>query len=181
VKIYCGKWKWTYQKVSWIRCDRGDEYVGNAATEWCERKGIKIDYSIPHTPQLNGKAKRHNRKIINKARALLYDSEVSLEVWGEAVYTTTYVINRSPTRKQAVTPAELWHGKKPDLSRLQIFGTKTYALNLWYLKKLQKRIKPYVFVGYATNDYRLYDEETKNTIIAKDVEFEKKITKEDNI
>jgi hypothetical protein len=33
------------------------------------------------------------------------------------------------------------------------------------------------FVGYATNDYRLYNEETKDTIIARDVEFEKKITK----
>ena len=32
------------QKVARIRCDRGGEYVGNAVTEWCERKGNKIDY-----------------------------------------------------------------------------------------------------------------------------------------
>ena len=108
-------------------------------TEWCERKGIKIDYSIPHTPQLNGKAERLNRTIINKARALLYNSEVSLELWREAVYTATYLINRSPTTKQPVTPAELWYGKKPDISKLQKFGTKTYALNLGYLKKTSRK------------------------------------------
>jgi Integrase core domain. len=113
-------------KVAGIRCDR--EYVGNAVIEWCERKSIKVDSSIPNTPQLNGKAERLNRTIIYKAWALLYHSEVSLELWGEAVYTAIYLINRSPTTKQPVTPAELWYGKKLDLSRLQIFGTK---LMLW--------------------------------------------------
>jgi hypothetical protein len=106
---------------------------------WKERYQDRLPYNIPHAPQLNGKAERLNRTITNKARTLLYDSEVSLELWGEAVYTATYLINRSPTIKQAATPAELWYGKKPDLSRIQIFGTKTYALNLGYLKKSSRK------------------------------------------
>jgi Integrase core domain. len=80
--------------VARIRCDRGGEYVRIAAREWFERKDIKIDYSIPHTLQLNGKAGRFNRTIINKAQALLYDSEMRLELWGEALYTAIYLINR---------------------------------------------------------------------------------------
>ncbi|RYA68263.1 hypothetical protein DD592_26860 [Enterobacter cloacae complex sp. 2DZ2F20B] len=46
------------QKVVKIRCDNGGEYTSSNFKLWTKNKGIVLDYSIPHSPQLNGKAER---------------------------------------------------------------------------------------------------------------------------
>jgi hypothetical protein len=38
-----------------------------------------------------------NRSITEKARALIIDSKLDKSMWGEAVLTATYLLNRSPT------------------------------------------------------------------------------------
>ncbi|CAB3257953.1 unnamed protein product [Arctia plantaginis] len=68
------------EKVSCIRCDNGEEYRSNELKMWCSKKGIKLDYTIPYTPQLNGKAERLNRTILEKVRALLFDSNMKDEM-----------------------------------------------------------------------------------------------------
>lgn len=128
-----------------------------------------IDYTILHTPQLNRKSEKLNLTIIKKARALIADSGLKKEMWGEAVLAATYLINRSPTANQEETPFEKWTGTRPDLSRLQVFVSKVFAKNLGHLKKLEDRRKPYIFIGYATNRYRLFDENKRLVIISRDV------------
>lgn len=162
-------------KVSKLRCDNGREYINEDLKSWCKSKGIVIDATIPYTPQLNGKAERLNRTIMEKARALIFDSEMNKHFWGEAVYMATYLINRSPTECLKVTPAEMWLKKKPDLTKLQIFGCEVHAKVLGYLKKLDQRSKRYKFIGYATNGYRLWDEENQKVVVLRDVIFEKQI------
>lgn len=49
-----------------------------------------------------------------------------------------------------MTPAEKWHGKKSNLDRVHLFGSKAYAKRLEYIKKLDDRTKEYVSVGYRT-------------------------------
>lgn len=163
-------------KVSKIRSDNGGEYINNDLIIFCKKKGIVMDTTIPHTPQLNGKAERLNRTLMEKARALIFDAKITKSFWGEAVRVATYILNRSPTQSLGnKTPFEMWTGKKPDLSRMQIFGSEAYAKTLGYLKKLDERSEKYLFIGYAINGYRLWDEEKKEVKIRRDVIFKKPI------
>jgi len=158
-------------KVSKIRCDNGGEYINGDFKNWCKNKGIILDNSIAYSPQLNGKAERLNRTLMEKARALIFDSDFDKEMWGEAMYAATYLMNRNPTQNLEVTPSEKWTGRRPNLSYLQIFGSTAYAKRLGYLKKLDERSMKLRFVGYALNGYRLWDENKRNIKIYRDVVF----------
>jgi len=61
------------KKVVKIRCDNGKEYINNTVINWCKGNcignGIELNTTIPHTPQLNGKAERLNRTLLEKVRA----------------------------------------------------------------------------------------------------------------
>jgi hypothetical protein len=83
-----------------------------------------LEYTVPYLPQLNGTSEHMNRSIMEKARALIIDSKIDKSMWGEAVLTATYLLNRSPTTATKVTLTEKWYGKRPDLSKLHVFGTK---------------------------------------------------------
>lgn len=158
-------------KVSKIRCDNGGEYVGHTFKKWCKDKGVILDYTIPHTPQHNGTAERFNRTLVEKTRSLLYDSSLSKEMWGEAVLTSTFLLNRSPSVAVQKTPAEMWYNSPTDLSRIRPFGSTVYSKNLGYLKKLDKRSKKAIFVGYCQNGYRLWDTEKRKIFLSRDVVF----------
>jgi len=51
--------------------------------------------------------------------------------WGEAIVTTNYLQNRSPTKAilDNKTPFELWFGQQPNLSYLNFFGSKGTSFN----------------------------------------------------
>lgn len=164
-------------KTHKIRCDNGGEYSDKEMKGWCMARGIIIEHTAPYSPQLNGKAERLNRSLMEKARALLFDSALNKEMWGEAVCTAAYLLNRTPTSTLEVTPYEKWKNRKPDLSNVQIFGSKAYAKNLGYLKKLDSRSKEYVFVGYAPHGYRLWDKEKRKIVVRRDVVFSTTQTK----
>src|SRR5262245_47808746 len=48
--------------------------------------------------QQNGVAKRKNKHILEVARALIFSSNMSIRLWGDAILTTTFFINRMPSR-----------------------------------------------------------------------------------
>lgn len=56
-----------------------------------------MDYPISHTSQLSGKAKRLNHKFMEKARALIYNSDVNKELWEKAARIATYLLNGNPS------------------------------------------------------------------------------------
>jgi len=60
-------------------------------------KGIIHQSSCAHTPQQNGVAERKNRHLIETARTLLIHMNVPLYLWGDAVLTACYLINRMPS------------------------------------------------------------------------------------
>ncbi|GKG10022.1 putative ribonuclease H-like domain-containing protein [Tanacetum coccineum] len=42
------------KKVKIIRCDNGTEFKNRVMSEFCEKKGIKREFSVARTPQQNG-------------------------------------------------------------------------------------------------------------------------------
>ena len=162
-------------KVKKIRSDNGGEFLNTDLKTYCKENGIIMDVTIPHTPQLNGKAERLNRTIIEKVRVLLFETNMDKKFWGEAARVGIYILNRSLTTSLSVnmTPYELWTDKKPDLKSLQVFGSEVYSKNLGYLQKLNSRSEKYLFMGYAPTGYRLWDKNKQNIIIRRDVVFKK--------
>ncbi|GJX74434.1 putative ribonuclease H-like domain-containing protein [Tanacetum coccineum] len=145
------------KKVKIIRCDNGTEFKNRVMSEFCEKKGIKKEFSVARTPQQNGVAERRNRTLIEAARTMLADSKLPTTFWAEAVNTACYVQNRvlvvKPHNK---TPYELFRGRTPALSFMRPFGCHVTILNtLDYLGKFDGKSDEGFFVGYSLD----YDDE----------------------
>jgi hypothetical protein len=80
--------------------------------------------------------------------------------WGEAMMTAVYILNRSPTMAlNGRTPYKAWHGRKPAVSHLRVFGCLAFGKQLGHIGKLNDRSTPGVFIGYAEGSkaYRIVD------------------------
>ncbi|GJY97910.1 putative ribonuclease H-like domain-containing protein [Tanacetum coccineum] len=62
------------KKVKIIRRDNGTKFKNRVMNEFCEKKGIKKEFSIARTPQQNGVAERRNRTLIEATRTMLADT-----------------------------------------------------------------------------------------------------------
>jgi hypothetical protein len=163
------------RKLNKLRCDNGGEYRVGQLKEWCKNKGITLDYTVPYTPQLNGKAEKLNRTLDEKARAMLFDSNLDSEMCGEAILSAAYLLNRLPTTTIATTPAEKWYREKPNLKRIRLFGCKAYAKKLTQLKKFESRTQESIFVGYTDNGYRLWNPKKKEKFLLHEMLYSMKM------
>ncbi|GJR39341.1 putative ribonuclease H-like domain-containing protein [Tanacetum coccineum] len=82
------------QRVKVIRYDNKTEFKNKEMNQFCERKGIKREFSVARTPQQNGVSKRKNRTLIEAARTMLANFKLPTTFWAEAVNTACYVQNR---------------------------------------------------------------------------------------
>ncbi|KRZ09820.1 Retrovirus-related Pol polyprotein from transposon TNT 1-94 [Trichinella zimbabwensis] len=113
----------TSKRVKCLRNDNGREYMNNMFAEFLARKGIRHERTIPEAPQQNGVAERINRTLVEKARTMLIDANLSPDLWAEAVGTANYLQNRCPIKAlQKMTPEEAWSERKPNLAHLKVFG-----------------------------------------------------------
>ena len=87
------------RKLKILRTDRGGEYVSKDFDTLCEKEGIVHEVVPPYTSQQNGTAERKNRTIMNMVRSMLKGKHLPKELWGKAVSTATYILNRCPTKK----------------------------------------------------------------------------------
>lgn len=159
-------------KIGRLICDNGGEYTGKAFRKFCRTNGIRVETTVPYTPEQNGVSERLNRTIVEKVRAMLASSGMPKNMWGEAVYTAVYLLNRSPSVavKRNVTPYEAWHGKKPNVANLRIFGSECYVhIPKQLRKKLDSKSEKVRLVGYAPSGYRVWN--GKRVFVARDVIF----------
>ena len=112
----------TGNRIETLRSDNGGEYTGQDFKDWMAINGIRQQTSAAYTPQQNGKAERDHRTTVEAARSLIHAKGIPLKLWAEAVNHSVYTLNRTVSEKKNATPFELWHGKKPDISNLRIFG-----------------------------------------------------------
>jgi hypothetical protein len=109
------------------------------------------------------------------ARALLKQRGMSVVFWGEAVVTAVYILNRSPTKAQNDrTPYEAWHGHRPAVSHLRVFGCLAFGKELGHIGKLDDRSTPGVFISYAEGSkaYCILDPGTQRVRTTRDVVFD---------
>ena len=116
------------------------------------------------TPSMNGVAERRNRTLKDMVRCMISHSTLPASLWGKALKTTVYILNRVPTKATDKTPYEIWTGKKPSLKHLHIWGcpveARPYRPNE---KKLNSRTISCYFIRYSkrSRGYKFYDPTTK--------------------
>lgn len=66
--------------------------------EYCVEKGVRRQLTAPYSPQQNGVVERRNQMVVGTVHSLLKSKGLSGWLWGEAVATTVYLLNRSPTK-----------------------------------------------------------------------------------
>ncbi|GJT23972.1 putative ribonuclease H-like domain-containing protein [Tanacetum coccineum] len=129
------------KKVKIIRCDNGTEFKNRVMSEFCEKKGIKREFSVARTPQQNGVDERRNKTLIEAARNMLADSKLPTTFWAEAVII----------------------GRTPSLSFMKPFGCHVTILNtLDHLGKFDGKSND-GFFGYSLNSkaFRVYNIRTR--------------------
>ncbi|KAL1455732.1 hypothetical protein WDU94_009805 [Cyamophila willieti] len=158
-------------RVFKIRCDNGGEFLNKTLLNFTTQKGILLQTTVPYTSQQNGVSERMNRTLMDKARCMISDSDLSKEMWGYAVLSAAYLLNRSPTNAlNGETPSDRWFGET-DLSKIRIFGCKLWYSILPKRGKLDDRAAEGRLVGYMDNGYRVFDVKTKVVHVARDIVF----------
>ena len=164
------------REIKSMRSDRGGEFTSHEFQEFCEAHGIRQPLTVPRSPQQNCVAERKNRTILDIARSMLKSKGMPKEFWAEAVACAVYLSNRSPTRSVwGKTPQEAWSGRKPGISHLKVFGSIGYVhVPDETRTKLDDKSKKFILIGYdsSSKGYKLYNPNTKKTVISRDVEFD---------
>ena len=162
--------------IKCLRSDRGGEFTSEAFADFYIAHGIKRQLTAPYSPQQNGIVERKNRTILSLVRSMLKEKSLPRELWGEAVNTAVYLLNRSSTRSlHGSTPYEAWTGQKPSISHLRVFGSIVHVkCTKTPQKKLEDRSTPMVFIGYkvGTKAYHCFDPVKTTVHISRDTLFE---------
>ena len=171
-----------------VRSDRGGEYYGKHGdagqlkgpfAKYLEDSGIVTQFTMPGSLEQNGVAERRNRTLMEMVRSMISRTNLPGFLWGEALKTTLYILNRVFTKAVPLTPFELWTGRKPSLNHLKVWGcpaeVKLYNPTL---SKLDSRTTRCYFVSYPEHSkgYRFYNPNGGTRIVesqtAKFLEFD---------
>ncbi|RVW47329.1 Retrovirus-related Pol polyprotein from transposon TNT 1-94 [Vitis vinifera] len=178
------------KRIKSVRSDRGGEYYGRydgsgeqhpgPFAKYLEECGIVPQYTMPGSPSMNGVAERRNRTLKDMVRSMISHSTLPEKLWGEALKTAAYILNRVSTKAAAKTPYELWTGRKPSLKHFHIWGCPAEARPYKpHEKKLDSKTVSSYFIGYAerSRGFKFYDPairsifETGTATFFEDVEF----------
>ena len=61
-----------------VRSDNGSEFKNTRIDKLCDEFGIRHQFSAKYTPQSNGLVERKNRTLIDMARSMLSEYNVSI-------------------------------------------------------------------------------------------------------
>ena len=134
--------------------------------------GIVSQLTPPGTPQRNGVSEHRNHTLLDMVRSMMSLTDLPLSFWGYALETTTFTLNRAPSKSVETTPYELWFGKKPKMSFLKVWGCDAYVKKL-QPEKLEPKSEKCVFIGYPkeTIGYTFYLRSEGNIFVAKNGSF----------
>ena len=168
------------EKIKIVRSDNGKEYLYKILRNFFLEKWIVHQSSCKDTPQHNGVAEKKNKHLLEVARALLFSKNVPKYLWGEAILTATYLIDRMPSRiLNFQTPLNFFKTLNP-ISRLtskialKVFGCIAFVHNHEHGRgKLDHRARKCILVGYAPTQkgYKCFDPISRKMFMTMDVTF----------
>ncbi|RVW13227.1 Retrovirus-related Pol polyprotein from transposon TNT 1-94 [Vitis vinifera] len=120
------------------------------------------------------KAKEVKLYIKDMVKSMISHSTLPESLWGEAVKTAVYILNRVPSKVIAKTPYELWTSKKPSFRHLHVWRcpakARPYKPNE---KKLDSKTVSCYFVGYSerSRGFKFYDPSTRSFFETNNAKF----------
>ncbi|KAI3771213.1 hypothetical protein L6452_02372 [Arctium lappa] len=152
-------------KVQKLRSDNGTEFRNAKINSYLSEEGITPNFSAARTPQQNGVVERKNRTLVEAARTMLAESNLSTNFWAEAIATACFTQNRATIVKRfQKTSYELIHNRKPNIKYFHVFGCRCYILkDREYLGKFDKKADEGKFIGYslASKAFRVFNLRTR--------------------
>ncbi|KAM7507364.1 hypothetical protein LguiA_017817 [Lonicera macranthoides] len=155
-----------------LRSDRGGEYLSQEFDDHLKSCGIVSQLTPPGTPQWNGVSERRNRTLLDMVRSMMSQTSLPISFWGYALETAAFTLNRSPSKAVEKTPYELWTGKVPSLSFLEIWGCDVFVRRL-ITTKLEPKSNKCFFVGYPKEikGYYFYNPTENKVFVARNGVF----------
>ena len=135
------------KKIKFLRSNRAGEYLSYEFGNHLRQCGIVSQLTPPGTPKCNGVPERRTCTLLDMMRSLMSLANIPLLFWGYAFETTTFTLNRAPSKSVEMTPYELWFGKKPKLSFLKVWGCDAYVKRP-PPEKLKPKADNCIFIGY---------------------------------
>lgn len=165
----------TGQKLRYLRCDRGGEFISDDLRSFLHEKGIELEYTASHSPHQNGVAEKFNLDIVSHARCIMLAANAPGYLWTEATRHIVHLRNVTSNKAlDGMTPYEHANRSKPNLEHLRTWGCKAWVFDHGHKRKLDPRSTLCVYVGNDKNPgtYRLYNPETRKFIHSRDVVFD---------
>ncbi|KAM1936807.1 hypothetical protein ACFX15_014034 [Malus domestica] len=105
-------------------------------------------------------------------RSMMSSADLPVTLWGYTLYTAAYLLNRVPSKSVSQTPYEIWHGRKPSLNHVKIWGCEAYVKKLEATKLEARSVRCY-FVGYPreTMGYEFYHPDDQKVFVARTAKF----------
>ena len=166
-----------------VRSDGESVLESKESEAWFKEKGIVHEVTVPYTSQQNGVAEKGIRGVSEGAKAMIYGAQnlidarsVDVRLWGEAVKTMAYLLNRTfRTTIPEKTPIEAFTGKRPSLAHLRVFGSSAYV----HIPKKRRggKFAPHrklmIFVGYpdGIKGWRFFDPQAGAFVHAREAAF----------
>ena len=118
--------------------------------------GISFEPAPPYTQHKNGKSERMIQTLVTKVRTLLIDAKLLTAMWAQAIMTSSYLHERSPSRPlNHKCPYEMLNeGKKPAIHHLRRFGCSAYKLippPQRTNRKFGARSRSCIMIGYVND------------------------------
>ena len=165
-------------KILVLQTDNAAEFVGKKWTKLCQDNGIEHITTQPYAPSMHSYVERVIRTIVEHASTMLWTAGINENFWALACKASAYLLNRSPHTCLDVTPYEMWHGRKPHVGHIRIWGCRAYAAILKEKRtKFDSKSKDCILVGFydVENLYQLWDIEGKQLIKRRDVIFHERV------
>ncbi|KAJ4712638.1 Retrovirus-related Pol polyprotein from transposon TNT 1-94 [Melia azedarach] len=128
----------TGKKIKRLRTDNGLEFCWSEFDEFCKNEGIARHHTVRDTPQQNGVAERMNQTLLERARCMLSNAELTRRFWAEAsiVVSENGSVEKQVEQQVTLDESEPQHKdqhpqseSKPSGSSLPVASQHSLALN----------------------------------------------------
>jgi len=141
-----------------------------------KEEDITHQLNVEYTSQQNGVAEQANRTLVEIAKYIMLQANLTKSIWTEALNMAAYLRNRCAMKSlDRMTPIDdAWSKKNSYVSYLRTIESKVIVLNKGESKgKFQSKADEYILVSCSEKSkaYRLWKPGTKTVIKAHNVKI----------